>query len=102
MAPLSVSETSVPIPLSGSVIYRVGYGLPFWNLSQAVRTIIFNTKNELGQNVGVLIFWIFVSCITIPLFTILMRRSEQKEHDKKAAEGVPDEEKKGKKLGESV
>jgi hypothetical protein len=41
---INVSETSVPIPLSGSYIYRVGYGLPFWNLSEAVRTIIFNTK----------------------------------------------------------
>ena len=98
----SVSEPSVPIPLSGSYIYRVGYGLPFWNLSQAVRTIIFNTKNELGQNFGVLCFWVALSCCTIPLFTILMRRGEQREHNKKVAEGKSDTEKNGKQGGESV
>ncbi|KAL7414561.1 hypothetical protein BDY24DRAFT_385658 [Mrakia frigida] len=78
---VNVSETSVPIEVSGSYIYRIGYGLPFWNLSQAVRTIIFNTKNELGQNFGVLCFWVALSCCTIPLFTILMRRSEMRAHE---------------------
>jgi hypothetical protein len=50
----------------------------------------------------VLCFWIALSCCTIPLFTILIRRGEQKEHDKKAAEGKVDTEKNGKKLGETV
>ncbi|CDZ98488.1 Domain of unknown function DUF3533 [Phaffia rhodozyma] len=71
---INVSEVSVPIPMTGNVIYRIGYAFPFYNLSDAVRTIIFNTKNRLGRNAGILIAWIALSMITIPLFTLLMRR----------------------------
>lgn len=73
-----------------------------------MRTIIFDTKNQLGQNFGVLCFWVALSCctsesdlfylassnvvvgpaadipllplLTVPLFTILMRRSEMRAH----------------------
>ena len=42
----------------------------------AVRAIIFDTKNHLGLNAGVLIAWIVLSCITIPLFTWITRRKD--------------------------
>jgi len=37
--------------------YKYGLGFPVANMSQAVRTIIFNTKNHLGLNFGVLLAW---------------------------------------------
>ncbi|KAG8907501.1 hypothetical protein FRB99_003874 [Tulasnella sp. 403] len=73
----NVSVASVPIVLQPG-FYRYGYGFPVFNLSQAVRTIIFNTKSHLGLNAGVLIAWIILSCITIPLFTWWMRRKDVK------------------------
>ncbi|CAK5283826.1 unnamed protein product [Mycena citricolor] len=55
-------------------VYCYGYAWPFYNVEKAVRAIIFGTKNNIGLNFGVLFAWIAVSCITIPLFTFLMRR----------------------------
>ncbi|KAJ3777776.1 hypothetical protein FB446DRAFT_633441 [Lentinula raphanica] len=55
-------------------IYRYGYAFPFYNISCAVRTILFGTKNNLGLNFGVLIAWTAISCITLPLFQWFMRR----------------------------
>ncbi|KAJ3783309.1 hypothetical protein GGU10DRAFT_317086 [Lentinula aff. detonsa] len=55
-------------------IYRYGYAFPFYNISCAVRTILFGTKNDLGLNFGVLIAWTAISCITLPFFQWYMRR----------------------------
>ncbi|KAI0752228.1 hypothetical protein BC629DRAFT_1555353 [Irpex lacteus] len=44
--------------------------------SQAVRTIFFNTQNNLVQNAGVMIGWISLSCGTTLIFTWWMRRRE--------------------------
>ncbi|KAJ7200309.1 hypothetical protein GGX14DRAFT_524825 [Mycena pura] len=55
-------------------IYRYGYGFPFYNISRAVRTIVFGTKNDVGMNFGILIAWIALSCMTMPLFQWLVRR----------------------------
>lgn len=77
-------------------IYRIGYGLPFWNLSQAVRCIIFDTKDMLGRNAGVLLGWIGLSLITVPLTTYLMRRKEMREYEQeKVKTSADDEEEKG-------
>lgn len=56
--------------------YRYGYAAPFYNISNGVRTIVFRTKNQLGQNFGVLFAWIAISLITIPLLTAFYRRRE--------------------------
>ncbi|KAJ6537664.1 hypothetical protein B0H19DRAFT_372573 [Mycena capillaripes] len=55
-------------------LYRYGYAFPFYNISRAVRSIIFATKNDVGMNFGVLIAWIALSCLTLPLFQWFMRR----------------------------
>ena len=55
-------------------------------MSQAVRTIIFNTKNHLGVNFGVLLVWAALNIFTISVFTWLMRRPDQREHHKQLAE----------------
>ncbi|CAE6473964.1 unnamed protein product [Rhizoctonia solani] len=44
--------------------YKYGYGVPFFNHSEAVNTILFNTKNVLGRNAGVLIAWAVLSMTT--------------------------------------
>ncbi|KAJ7147897.1 hypothetical protein C8R43DRAFT_925992 [Mycena crocata] len=57
-------------------IYRYGYAFPFYNISRAVRSIIFGTKNDVGLNFGVLIAWVALSCITLPLFQWFVRRRQ--------------------------
>ncbi|KAG8938119.1 hypothetical protein FRC04_009513 [Tulasnella sp. 424] len=81
----NVSVVSVPIVLQPS-FYRYGYGFPVFNLSEAVRTIIFNTKNRLGLNAGVLVAWVVLSMITVPLFTWLMRRKDEQAEKQKSEE----------------
>ncbi|KZT22868.1 hypothetical protein NEOLEDRAFT_1157587 [Neolentinus lepideus HHB14362 ss-1] len=69
----NVSVCSLPIEALPGV-FRYGYAVPFYNVSKAVRTIVFGTKNELGLNFGVQFAWISVSCITLTLFQIWRRR----------------------------
>ncbi|KAG6834637.1 hypothetical protein H0H93_008453, partial [Arthromyces matolae] len=58
------------------VVFRYGYAAPFYNVSRAVRTIIFGTKNQVGMNFGILLVWAAISCITLPLFTWFARRRD--------------------------
>ncbi|KAG8987044.1 hypothetical protein FRB90_003625 [Tulasnella sp. 427] len=81
----NVSVASVPIALQPG-FYKWGYGFPVFNLAEAIRTIIFNTKNKMGLNAGVLVAWIVVSLITVPLFTWLMRRKDEMAERKRAEE----------------
>ncbi|KAF9509198.1 hypothetical protein BS47DRAFT_1332343 [Hydnum rufescens UP504] len=69
----NVAVSSVPITLE-PWFYKYGYGFPVYNMQQATRTLIFNTKSHLGLNAGILIAWIALSCFTIPLFAFIMRR----------------------------
>ncbi|EIM83003.1 uncharacterized protein STEHIDRAFT_84394 [Stereum hirsutum FP-91666 SS1] len=69
----NVSVSFFPLDLLPGV-FKYGYATPFYNVSCGVRTIIFNTKNRLGLNFGVLIAWVAVSCITITLFTYIIQR----------------------------
>ncbi|KAF8153412.1 hypothetical protein B0H34DRAFT_800617 [Crassisporium funariophilum] len=55
-------------------IYRYGYAGPFYNISKAIRTIAFGTKNRLGLNFGVLLVWVLISCITLPILQWFVRR----------------------------
>ncbi|KAF8153410.1 hypothetical protein B0H34DRAFT_104331 [Crassisporium funariophilum] len=57
-------------------IFRYGYAAPFYNLSHALRTIIFGTRNRIGFCVAVLIVWIAISCISLPLIQWFVRRME--------------------------
>ncbi|KAF9510770.1 hypothetical protein BS47DRAFT_1347498, partial [Hydnum rufescens UP504] len=71
----NVAVASLPITLE-PWFYKYGYGFPVYNMAQATRTIIFNTKSHLGLNAGILIAWIVLSCLTIPLFSFIMRRRD--------------------------
>lgn len=70
----------MPIELEPG-FYRYGYGFPIYNLSIAIRTIIFDTKNHLATNAGILLGWIVLSVITITLFTYLVRRKDVRKRE---------------------
>ncbi|KAK0184308.1 hypothetical protein F5146DRAFT_245768 [Armillaria mellea] len=69
----NVSVCFMPLAVLPNV-YRYGYAMPFYNVSGAVRTILFGTKNELGLHFGILIAWTAISMITLPTFQWFMRR----------------------------
>ncbi|GLB45512.1 putative protein of unknown function (DUF3533) [Lyophyllum shimeji] len=58
------------------IVFRYGYAMPFYNVSHAVRCIVFGTKNTVGLNFGVLIAWTAVSCFTLPLIQWFVRRRD--------------------------
>ncbi|KAG5636444.1 hypothetical protein H0H81_008034 [Sphagnurus paluster] len=72
------------IILNGSVIsfpvevmpafFSYGYVTPFYNASQAARAIVFGTKNTIGDNMGILLMWVLLSCISLPLIQWYVRR----------------------------
>ncbi|TYJ52218.1 hypothetical protein B9479_007177 [Cryptococcus floricola] len=82
---VNVSVCSLPHELQ-PWIYRYGVAMPFYNCNRIVRTIIFNTKNDIGMNLGILIAWIAVSFITISLGTWLFRRQSVNQHNKEVGE----------------
>jgi hypothetical protein len=67
-------------------IFKYGVSMPFYNVSKVIRTIIFNTKNEIAMNLGILLAWIVLSCITIPVATWLFRRKSVNQHRKEVGE----------------
>jgi Protein of unknown function (DUF3533) len=72
---VNISVTVLPTELE-VWFYKYGLGFPVYNMSQAVRTIIFNTKDHLGRNFGVLLAWVALSLITLPTLQYLIRRRE--------------------------
>ncbi|KAF7350041.1 DUF3533 domain-containing protein [Mycena venus] len=73
----NVSVCIYPIPVLPHV-FRYGYGFPFYNISRAVRTIVFRTKDDVGMNFGILLAWVAVSCITLPIFQWVVRRGQRR------------------------
>ncbi|KAK7462780.1 hypothetical protein VKT23_007364 [Stygiomarasmius scandens] len=70
---VNVSVCALPIDVLPR-IYHYGYAMPFYNVSRAIRTILFDTKNTVGLNFGILLAWVAISMITLPLFQWFMRR----------------------------
>ncbi|KAI8976311.1 hypothetical protein BD414DRAFT_467212 [Trametes punicea] len=73
----NVSPVVLPPELQPS-IYTYGSGFPIWNLSEALRTIMFNTNSHLGRNIAVIVAWILMSCGTMSVLTWYMRRREKR------------------------
>ncbi|KZP19961.1 hypothetical protein FIBSPDRAFT_742993 [Athelia psychrophila] len=71
----NVSVSFYPIDALPGV-FRYGYAGPFYNVSRTVRTILFNTKNDVALNFGVQLAWVGLSLITLPLVQFLIRRRE--------------------------
>jgi hypothetical protein len=44
--------------------------------------IIFNTKNQIAMDIGILLAWVFLSCITVTLVTWLYRRKDLQQYRK--------------------
>lgn len=93
---VNVSVCFYPVEILPT-FYRYGYGVPFYSINTAVRTIIFGTKNKrasplplsppsdpqltpsvvaVGQNFGILLAWIVISLISLPLFAFIVRRHD--------------------------
>ncbi|KJA24382.1 hypothetical protein HYPSUDRAFT_214573 [Hypholoma sublateritium FD-334 SS-4] len=72
----NISVTIWPIEVLPR-IFHYGYGAPFYNISRAMRTILFSTKNRVGFEFGILLAWIALSCVTMPLIQIFVRRKFQ-------------------------
>ncbi|QRV85261.1 nitrosoguanidine resistance protein SNG1 [Ceratobasidium sp. AG-Ba] len=76
----NVAVATLPFELQ-PWFYQYGHAFPVFNNTQSVRTILFNTKNHLGLNAGVILGWCALSLVTIPLFTIFMRRRDVRAHE---------------------
>lgn len=84
-------------------VYRYGYAMPFYNVQQTIRSLIFGTRNQsacaflifthstvstknliwidaVGLNFGVQIAWIILSWCTLVLFQLFMRRRAARAH----------------------
>lgn len=64
--------------------------MPFFNANRAIRTLVFGTKNQLGQNFGILLAWTVLSMLTIALATYLYRRKAVNEHAREMGESEKD------------
>ncbi|KAG2126056.1 hypothetical protein DEU56DRAFT_983037 [Suillus clintonianus] len=62
----NISTSILPQELMPA-FFRFGIAFPFLNVSQAMRTIVFNTHSYLPRNAAVLIGWIVISALTIIL-----------------------------------
>lgn len=61
-------------------VYRYGYAMPFYNVQQTVRAIVFGTRDQIALNFGVQIAWIFVSWCTMTGFQYFKRRQAIRAH----------------------
>ncbi|QRV72110.1 nitrosoguanidine resistance protein SNG1 [Ceratobasidium sp. AG-Ba] len=87
---VNVSVAVLPFDLQ-PWFYEYGHAFPIFNNTQAVRTILFDTKNHLGLNAGVILGWCALSMITIPLSTIWMRRRDLRAHQRALEEKARNE-----------
>ena len=82
---VNVSVASLPNDLQ-PWIFKYGVAMPFYNINRIVRTIIFDTKNDLAMNLGILLAWIALSMITISVATWAFRRRSVNDHRKAVGE----------------
>lgn len=86
-------------------VYRYGYAMPFYNVQQTIRSLIFGTRNQsacaflifthstmnliwmdvVGLNFGVQVAWIVLSWCTLVLFQLFMRRRTARAHEAEIA-----------------
>ncbi|KAK8847379.1 hypothetical protein IAR55_005237 [Kwoniella newhampshirensis] len=86
---VNVSVASLPHELQ-PWIYKYGAAMPFYNCGRVVRTIIFDTKDDIGKNLGILLAWVVVNMITLTLATIWFRREAINQHNKEVGENEMD------------
>ncbi|MCJ1245534.1 hypothetical protein MMC30_002738 [Trapelia coarctata] len=70
--------------------YNWGYAWPLHSIVEASRTLIFDLKNRLGLDFGILLAWLGVNSVLFPLCCYFMRWKTQRE--KKEEEGKGKEE----------
>ncbi|KAI9463645.1 hypothetical protein BJY52DRAFT_1252871 [Lactarius psammicola] len=77
---VNVSVCIFPLELLPG-IYHYGYAMPFYNVQQTVRTILFGTRDQMGLNFGVQVAWIVVSWCTLVMFQYIRRRQSIRTHN---------------------
>jgi hypothetical protein len=103
MRVFSISQANVSVCVFPSQllqgVYRYGYAMPFYNVQQTVRAIVFGTRDQsassrtrqfsnpltvfactVALNFGVQIAWIFVSWCTMTGFQYFKRRQAIRAH----------------------
>ncbi|KAF9030840.1 hypothetical protein BDZ89DRAFT_646755 [Hymenopellis radicata] len=71
---VNVAVASLPLDILPH-FFKYGYAMPFYNISAAVRTLLFGTKNQLGQHFGILLGWTGFSIVLLILLQWQQRRS---------------------------
>jgi len=71
-------------------LYSYGYATPFYNVQQAVRTIVFGTRSRLGLNFAVQIAWTVVSWCTLVLLQYIKRRQAVRAHETENVSTAPE------------
>ncbi|KLO05693.1 hypothetical protein SCHPADRAFT_716122 [Schizopora paradoxa] len=72
---VNISTAALPPELQPE-IYSYATGFPFWNIQQAVRTLLFGTNSHIPKNAAVLIAWTVLSFVTLSVFTFLSRKRD--------------------------
>ncbi|CAZ85833.1 unnamed protein product [Tuber melanosporum] len=73
----NVATSFYPLVLAPG-IYRFGYAWPLHNIVAASRSIVFDVRNEIGRNFGVLFAWVCVSVLLFPVCTLIARRRAER------------------------
>lgn len=66
--------------------WSYGFVLPVWNNVDASKSLIFGTKNHLGQNFGVCLGWMVVSMAGIAVITVRRKGKAMNEASRKRRE----------------
>ena len=59
--------------------FKYGYGIPFFNVIQGTRHILFGTHSHLGVNFGVLAAWMVIGWAGLARMTVLQLRKNRRE-----------------------
>ncbi|KAK9491015.1 hypothetical protein V1508DRAFT_232156 [Lipomyces doorenjongii] len=63
--------------------FKYGYAFPIHNVADAFKTVLFNTKSNIGLNVGVLLAWIAVNTAFAPFSIWIFERANNWKESKK-------------------
>ncbi|KAK9484658.1 hypothetical protein V1527DRAFT_185770 [Lipomyces starkeyi] len=63
--------------------FKYGYAFPIHNVANAFKTVLFNTKSNIGLNVGVLLAWIAVNTAFAPVSIWIFERANKWKESKK-------------------
>lgn len=84
----NVSTSFYAIPTSPA-FFKWGYAWPLHSIVEASRTIIFDTKNRLGLDFGILLAWCAINTTLFPFCCMFMRWKTERGKAKEAGKPAP-------------